>query len=673
MMLSLPLPRMIRKSKIKAKSKRIKGGGCFSFIFYLISFIFNFRMLLLIGGIGMVVVTGAWGELKTWRMGEGGERWSAWVGSVSGIDFEGSPGSIQPRELRPEENLALRLKWKDGKPGDFTVGGEARVWDNTARREPILVLVDDDSLTSTGDRFKAPRANYTGVSFYFDFGESFAIGRMVFYPRQTGEDEEGRPHREDFLQGFEVFVSDGHTFTPGGQPEYTLLTSRRRNRESVVDLPFGLRTVRFVKLRSTVPYRFEIAEVEFYGSGFSTETEYLSEVIDLGEKANFGEVSWEVSKWRRVGEALEEAPDADVSVVVEGRSGLDATPKMYFMKGDTVEVTEEEYLELKVEERGSVKEDYTHWSLWFPLTAGGTFPTLGPRRYFQFRISLYGTRIEMIRVSSFSVGYAVPLLAEDVTGEIALQDEPKPPRGIAEVEPGKEEIFTCDVRAKFISASQGGFDGLKIEVPARPKFEGFEVGGISVVPDSIYVTPESPYVLEIFFPSHRITMGHNLPLRVTFRAAILTYGAEFRGYVSDTRRAALSQLVEPGDANPEVETNTLKVLLLKKAAGKILSSFGVSPAVITPNGDGMNEEAVLSYIITQMLGEAKVKLGMYDMMGRLVREFPTRQQGNGFHEERWDGQDEEGQLVDPGLYLCKISVKTDRETFEETRSVVVVY
>jgi hypothetical protein len=442
--------------------------------------------MLLLVGVGTVVATGAWGTLNTWHIGEGGEGWSTWVREVSGIDFEGSRGSIQPKELRSGENLALYLNWRDGKPEDFVIRGEPRIWHSMPLKTSYLLsLVDGNPLSSTGDQFKQPRANYTGVSFYFDFGEPLTINRIVFYPRQTGKDEEGYPYREDYLKGFEVFVSDGYRFTSGGQPEFTSLVSRRKNTESIVDIRFTPQPVRFMKLRSSVRYRFEIAEMEFYGSGFSTATEYLSKVIDLGEKVNFGEVTWTFSRWRRVGEELQEALDAEVSIKVEERSGLDATSKMHFMKGDTVEVTEEEYSKLTPQERGSVKEDSENWSPWLPLTSGEVFPTTGPRQYFQFHISLYGTRTEMIRVSSFSQQYAVPLLAERITGEVALQDEPWPSRGVAEVEPGKEESFTYDVRADFISISQGGLDALRIEVPSQAKFEGLQIGGIPAVPDSI--------------------------------------------------------------------------------------------------------------------------------------------------------------------------------------------
>ncbi|HID96414.1 MAG TPA: hypothetical protein EYP53_10230 [Candidatus Latescibacteria bacterium] len=632
-----------------------------------------FRTVLTVGCIGMIMASPVWGRLRTWRIGEEGQSWSRWVESASGIDFERSPGAIQPRELYSEENLALRLDWQDGRPADFTVGGEARVWDNAALWASDLVLVDGNPQTSTGDRFKRTGGNFTGQSFFFDFGETFVINRIVFYPRQTGQDEEGRPHRDDFLRGFELFVSDGHSFSSSGQPQYSLLRRAPRNSRSVVDIRFTPQPVRFVRLRSVVPYGFEIAEVEFYGAGFSSEATYLSKVVDLGQRANLGEVRWNFSKWERVEGQLQMAPDAGVSVILEGRNGTDDTPTRYFTKGDTVEVTREEYFKLKPEKRGSIKEDREHWSPWFYLSSGQPFPAPGPRRYFQLRITFYGNKadiMQMARLSSFSLRYAVPLLAERVVGEIALKGDPR--ARFATVQAGERELFTYDVKAEFSSASQLGFDALRIDLPSRAVFKQLEMGEpfTTILPDSVEETQSH---LTVYFPSNPVTMGQNRPLRVTFETAVLSYGTDFVGYVFDTQGEELPQLVEPGDANPEVNTNSLKVLLFEESAGEVLTSLGVLPALITPNGDGENDHAVISYTIIQLVGEAKVKVGIYSLSGERVYNFPSKWRPRGDYTEVWDGRDEAGDLVDPGLYLCRISVKTDRKTFEQSRTIVVVY
>jgi hypothetical protein len=624
-------------------------------------------------GLFLVLIGTAWGEVGVWSAGD----WEALHFHKSGIDFESTPGAIQPREFRPGENVALGFEWKKGRPVDYAVTGRSAVWVPLAAFENVdfRFLVDGDSSSSTEDRFKMPGVNYYGYPFYFDFGESLLISGISFYPRQEGKDEEGYYNRDFFMKGFTIRVNDGFSFTSDGNPVWTELKSTSNNRESIVDIGFSPRRIRFVKLTNTAKDMFELAEVEFYGAGFSRESNYTSNVIDLEEKSNIGKVFWETSKWRRLGDELIEAPDAEVSIKAEGRSGLDPTPEIYFStKDDTVkEVTREEYLELSRTDR-SVKEDREHWSPWFSLGSGEVFPTFGPRRYTQFRTYLSGTLTEMCRVEDFRLEYAVPLLAEEIIGEVALTEEPSPPGGIAEVVPGEKKSFTYDVKARFVSVSQKGFDCLKIETPSKPEFLWFVAGGDTIEP--AYVSEEPNYLEVLFPPSHRITIHNNRALRVLFKTAILSYGTELRGYALDTQAEELPQVIEPGDAHPDVGTNSMSVYFFKKAFGNMLPAFEVSP-VITPNGDGSNDEALIFYVIAQMdpvFGRAEVGLGIYDVMGRLVREFSERRQGNGvYDDERWDGRDGNGELVSPGFYLCTICAKTDIGTFRKTRPVVVVY
>ena len=73
------------------------------------------------------------------------------------------------------------------------------------------------------------------------------------------------------------------------------------------------------------------------------------------------------------------------------------------------------------------------------------------------------------------------------------------------------------------------------------------------------------------------------------------------------------------------------------------------------------------------LSSARVRIRIYDITGRLVKEFDEGRRKNGLYEERWDCRDGEGNLVPPGVYICTISVETQNKTFRRSRSVVVVY
>ncbi|RKY60705.1 MAG: hypothetical protein DRP99_07215 [Candidatus Latescibacterota bacterium] len=57
-----------------------------------------------------------------------------------------------------------------------------------------------------------------------------------------------------------------------------------------------------------------------------------------------------------------------------------------------------------------------------------------------------------------------------------------------------------------------------------------------------------------------------------------------------------------------------------------------------------------------------VKLEIYNIEGRLVRSF-SELRGNaaGRYRFSWDGRDEGGNLVPPGVYLVRITVQADAD------------
>jgi hypothetical protein len=65
----------------------------------------------------------------------------------------------------------------------------------------------------------------------------------------------------------------------------------------------------------------------------------------------------------------------------------------------------------------------------------------------------------------------------------------------------------------------------------------------------------------------------------------------------------------------------------------------------------------------QLSTRSPVTLGVYDMTGRLLRlveHSPVRDAGE--HEARWDGRDESGRLVSPGVYFWRLEAGSHRES-----------
>ena len=120
-----------------------------------------------------------------------------------------------------------------------------------------------------------------------------------------------------------------------------------------------------------------------------------------------------------------------------------------------------------------------------------------------------------------------------------------------------------------ISETDVGFDALEILTPSRPQFKEMFIGDppVATAPDSVV---EGERSLKLFFPSQRLTHQSPNALRVVFDAEVFVQSTFFRARVSDTQSDEAPQQVLPGDANPTVLTNDLRVLTTAASARNLL-------------------------------------------------------------------------------------------------------
>ena len=189
---------------------------------------------------------------------------------------------------------------------------------------------------------------------------------------------------------------------------------------------------------------------------------------------------------------------------------------------------------------------------------------------------------------------------------------------------------------------------------------------VEVTPDS--VRAEGTY-LAVYFPSRRITPENNQPVRVVFESTPLLYNTIFRGWLLDTG-GDLPQPILAGNATAEVTTNALSVF---GSIEKPLGRFALSSGCVTPNGDGRNDEIGISYDIIFLVERVRVDVGIYDLSGHRVRQIFSGSLDVGKYEDLWDGSDDEGNVVSPGIYICRISVDTQTGTHDRAKSVAVAY
>ena len=185
--------------------------------------------------------------------------------------------------------------------------------------------------------------------------------------------------------------------------------------------------------------------------------------------------------------------------------------------------------------------------------------------------------------------------------------------------------------------------------------------------DSINVRDES---LEIYFPSNPVQQEANVPLRLTFASRVFNFSTLFEGEVFQIGSEDLPQSIDSGDANDAVSINDFRVIAQLNRL-EVLSELAIASHVLTPNGDGFNDDLQLSYNL-HGVASSKVEAVIYDLSGRIVHRLADEVRSEGRYNETWDGTIE-GTTVPPGTYLVRVAVDTDLGTFEQTRILAIAY
>jgi len=651
---------------------------------------------------GMLVLPGgSSAEVRHLVIGKGGLDWRESSQDLLGLVDSAIVGSLQPFELDPRVNVAVGPRTESGQ---FTnIFGH--VWEVNSNPP---ASVEDKSPWVYGSRgwvftidgdLDQP-TNTAPVSHYsFDLGLPVPINRVVFFPPEKGRTTSsgdlpggrrfsgllikdqfprqyslsGSLNEQEFL--FQNFANDFDVD----------LGSSFNHTTRVADVRFPTQVLRFLRLR--FPARGFIAEVEFYGEGFLPRTRYLSQLFDMGEAVNFGRLHFDFESYRSpgYGEEPEVAPDAPVHLAVEARSGLDDTPLIYHIVTDigaNKEVGEDVFnrapsgtynvnAAVIPGHQGPVLDDVVNWSFWSASQRiiGEELQVPDRRQFIQLRAFITSQEVFAFgRLNSLSIEYSA-LLADPVLGEVALLEDPQPEDGIVEVPLGEPVTLTYDVRADFSASSQTGFSAIRLRTPEAVDFQRFEMGDplAEVEPDSLIINRRE---LLVYFPSNPIRPGSHPLIRLTFATRVFNFNTLMEGEVFDPDGDNLPQSIDAGDASPLVSTNDLQILA-PLGRLQVLSGVELGSRILTPNADRVNDDLQISFTL-QGIVAGQLEVGVYALSGRLVRRLVDETRGEGRYAETWDGTDGGGRVV-PGLYLVRIAVGTDLGTFEETRTVAVVY
>ena len=649
-------------------------------------------------------------EIHTLVLGQGGVPWDELGERVVGLESVSVDGVLQPLELLSHQNIIagprtesgeyttiLGSSWQLGKQpkrDDFELGVTPRFWTSILplyHTAPFQVI-DGDLATVTKLRWSVVGGGRREDIYTFDFAFPIPINRVVFYPPATGLDEGGGLRKQRFPRAYEISGAresvDFLLLSEEDRP-HTLeqvLSRTFVNSDRVIDVRFPTQTLRFLRIAfNLIAQVYMLSEIEVYGEGFAPETSYRTSVIDLGAPVNFGRIFWEFEKFRKTpGEAEPiPSPDAPISLVLETRTGRDDTPKAYYIISDigTVRKVDEAVYNKALEkspfvrgnrpgDKSSIKLDEQNWSFWSTPydRSGQLLRSPDARRYMQLQFNMVAEDFHTFgQVKSVAIEYS-PLLVESLVGEVGLAGGGD---RVPEVPAGQDTTFIYDLLASFGSDGQLGFDAIKLNTVAEAELVKLEIGQPleEVVPDSVRFADG---ILAVYFPSHKVvrTDGEE-HLRLTFRTALLDFTTYFLGEVLELEGENLPQSIDPGDASADLNSDDIRVFATGTSL-EALSEIVLETSVLTPNGDRINDELDIAFTLLGVEDTA-TEIGVYTLTGQRVRALVRGKFNKGFYTEQWDGRDDQGALVPPGLYLLHIKVEADKEGSEQFRSVSVAY
>ena len=461
---------------------------------------------------------------------------------------------------------------------------------------------------------------------------------------------------------YRIEVSDG-SVSADGSLEWTRVLNRDqggiRNRQYERN-DFDPVQARFFRMQWTVANfgaNATVAEVQLYGDGFQPRVELESDLIRLGGSRNLLSIEW----------------DADVppgtEVRIQTRTGNELGEILHYFKKDGTEVTESQYGKLLSLFKGDIVpeevpgSDWSGWSEPYALPSGSAITSPSPREFLKVRATLVAEDPEVAAsLRSIRLNFVDPV-AQGLIGEVV-------PFQVDSL--GLDQPFSLYIRPDF-DRQDSGFDELLLVVPEDMSlgFTGLYAGAetdfmadadmASLRVDDATITATGSDSLQLSFPLMQPNTGVEL-LRLDFNTALFSTGAVLRASLQNRSSGEGAwQRVDAGNAFELANGNTTTLV---GAVGnkQLLREVRVEPAAFSPNGDGINDEAVFAFKVVRVGDDSPVEVQVYDLGGRPIRRLvEQRAQSSGEYKIAWDGRDQAGEVVPPGIYYARLKVSTQTE------------
>ena len=468
-----------------------------------------------------------------------------------------------------------------------------------------------------------------------------------------------------------VNLSDG-TRAPDGSLIFTTLGERGRNGVEEEDNrglfyqenAFPLTKARFLKVDYRIlqhSIRSGVRELQVYGRGFIPRVSTVSTMIELGSRPRIlSNITW----------------DADVPAGTElhirTRTGNELDDNIIYFDNKGKQVSKERYYgKLASFQRGdslisqSPGEDWSNWSSFYEHS-GASITSPSPRRFAMIEATLLSENPEQaVTLHNLRLNLDTPL-ADQILGEIA-------PRRV--LNSGQPEIVNLYLQPTFRSGNRG-FDqvllvsslGVEIEVVearvgAEDELEND--GGVVYALDEIEQVESGPDSLWLRLPQ---IVESGFADIVALRLIGSFYLASNAFTVSvglGSGSELVWQRVDAGDVIAFAQGRDLVVQT--PFDGGLVGDVEMAPNPFTPNGDGVNDRVRFSFPVFKVQGDKALVIEIYNLSGRRVGRVERLVSNVAGHQSvAWDGRDAEGELVAPGIYICRVGLEVDDESAERT-------
>jgi len=477
------------------------------------------------------------------------------------------------------------------------------------------------------------------------------------------------------IRGYRISISPDNS-------NWTLVAENSENLDADVLETIEPVVTRYVRVTISVINEVNwvvIGDIEVFGAGYASQGAYRSEVRDFGVLTNFGQVSW-----------IEELPQTDMDITMQFRSDsvtidndggiledtlalantgiiagsevvTDESEMLLYNRGIDYDIDYQLGLLWRLEETTSIDSaalimvDYRLWSSWsqqYSDAGGSLFEITEPRRYLQYQANLFTSTTETPVLEEVSIVYDTTPIAQRTLGAVIPNQVP-----IME-----ESQLTYRIRFDFASGDLG-VDTVAVSTPSPARVEGVRWNQ-EVLSEDEYTDLTDKHFIKLGF-DQTLAADDTAALEIDFLTTLFFSENAYPSLVISRNAAGNPQTVEQAESTWTVTTVGIPEGTLVSVEAK--------PNPFSPNGDGLFDETLISYFVAKIAYPQPLSIKIFDLNGDLIRTLRDQDDPAFFYEIAWDGRDDDGDLVAPGLYIYQVRLKADQGEEVVTKTITVQY